>query len=48
MLYVIIIYAVISFISLLFMLFLMLTAPRGWEDENGFHNGNKIPDATNV
>jgi len=45
MLSVIIIYSVISFISLLFMLFLMLTAPKGWEDEAGFHNGNKLNDA---
>ena len=44
MLSVIIIYSVISFISLLFMLFLMLTAPKGWEDESGFHNGTNLND----
>ena len=34
----ILIYAVIAFVSLVFMVFLMLTSPWGWEDEKtGFH-----------
>ncbi len=32
-----IIYAVISFIALLFIIYLMLIAPEGWEDKKGFH-----------
>jgi len=32
----ILIYAVIAFVSLVFMVFLMLTSPWGWEDEQGF------------
>lgn len=43
MLYVVIIFAVVSFISLLFMLFLTITAHKGWENENGFDRGRKIP-----
>lgn len=34
---VIVAYLIVSFISLLFMLFLMKTAPAGYEDETGFH-----------
>ena len=41
MLTILIIYGAISFISLLFMLFLMLTAPNGWEDEKRFHQGRR-------
>lgn len=26
------------------MFFIMLTAPKGWEDESGFHNGSKFND----
>lgn len=46
MLFILVIYAVISFVSLLFMLFLMISAPKGWEDETGFHKGSKIPDSS--
>ncbi len=38
---IIVIYFTISFISLIFMLFLMFTAPEGYEDEKGFHLSSK-------
>ncbi len=41
MLDVIIIFAIISVASFLFLLVLMIFAPVGWEDENGFHYSKK-------
>ena len=32
-------YAILSLISLAISLYFMKTAPKGWEDENGFHEG---------
>ncbi len=43
MLQLILIYAIISFVSDMILLTMMKNAPEGWEDESGFHLG-KEPD----
>ncbi len=44
MLTVIIVYGALTFISLFFVLILMITAPDGYEDNGGFHLGRKKKD----
>ncbi len=43
MITIMIIYAIVSAISLVIEVVLMKKTPEGWEDENGFHEGKQQP-----
>ena len=48
MLSAILIYAVIAFLCFPVVLYLLNSAPTGWEDENGYHQEETVPDSTPV
>ena len=48
MLSAILIYAVIAFLCFPVVLYLLNNAPTGWEDKNGFHQEDTVPDTAPV